>query len=89
MARANRKWYRENLGQLGIDVIKDDLSKRKMPSKDLSDIYWLEHINYDKSKYIIDRILSAMDFSNLKNTVRQKFSDLHLLYDELELFFSL
>lgn len=74
---------------LGINLINDDLEQRKKPSEDLYNIYWLESIHYDKSKKkIMDKILSVLDLSYLKNVVSQKFYDLQTLYQEVDLFFS-
>jgi hypothetical protein len=73
--------------ELGIDLENDDLSKREQPSKDLSDIYWLEAIEYDKSKKIILSILNSMSQKMMHDYVRLKFSDLNNLYSELKNFF--
>lgn len=74
--------------ELEIDVIAGDLAQRLCPSKDLSDIYWLEKIYYDKSRPIVNRILNAIDLRHLKNGVANKFEDLLHFYQEIELFFS-
>lgn len=70
-----------------IDVINDDLSTRKHPSADLSNIYWLENIPYEKRGKIVSNIVSKLDLVFFKNTVGAKFSDLKTLHTELDLFF--
>lgn len=74
--------------ELKIDVINDVLSQRREPSRDLLDAYWLESINYDKSKAIVDQILSVLNKENLKSHVSSKYDDLALFYQEIESFFS-
>lgn len=74
--------------ELNIDVLNDRLDQRTSPAQDLRNIYWLEMINYDKSKKIIETILSSMSFENLKYNVSRKFEDLSRLYQVLDLFFS-
>ncbi len=74
--------------ELHIDVINDDLTQRPRPSEDLSNIYWLEKEEYNKSQTIINKILNALDKIHLKNVVAHKFEDLLRFYKEIELFFS-
>jgi hypothetical protein len=74
--------------ELGLDIIRENLSQRENPAKDLKDIYWLEAIHYDKSRTLISKILDAIDQQHLRDEVSKKFDDLLALYQELELFFS-
>ena len=74
--------------ECGIDVFKDDITQREKPSADLTNIYWLEMIPYDKSNKQVTTLLSAMDFYHLKNTICLKFGDLNNLFSELDHFFS-
>jgi hypothetical protein len=74
--------------EFGIDIINDNLSLRETPAKDLKNIYWLENIEYDKSKQCIDKILSALDIQHLKENISHKFEDLKNFYKELEDFFT-
>jgi len=74
--------------ELGIDLLHENLSQRAIPSKDLANIYWLESIEYDKSKKIVSQILEVLDQSQLRHAVSDNFEDLLTFYCELESFFA-
>jgi hypothetical protein len=73
--------------ELKIDPINDDISQRDSPSKDLSDIYWLANIDYDKSLSLLEKIISLINYQHLKKNISQRFDDLHVLFQRLDLFF--
>lgn len=75
--------------ELEINLLDYDYSSISQPAKVLQDIYWLEKIPYDKSQATVKKILSAIDFEQVRINVSDKFIDLKNLYQVLNEFFEI
>jgi hypothetical protein len=74
--------------ELGFDPSVDDMQMRARPSNDLSNVYWLEKIPYDKSKANVENTLKALDFSRMRFRLIRKFGDLKTLVASFDHLFS-
>ena len=74
--------------QFGFHPANDDMQLRDRPSKDLEDIYFLETINYHKTRQHVERTVNSLDFSIVQNEVANNFDDLGNLVTLLRQFFA-
>lgn len=74
--------------EFGFDPVNDDMQMRDYPSKDLEDIYFLETINYHKTRDHVERIVNTLDFSIVQDEVSAKIDDLQNLVRLIQTFFS-
>lgn len=73
--------------ELGFDPVNDDMQLRDHPAKDLEDAYFLETINYHKTRAHVERTVNSLDFSVVQNELATKIDDLGMLVARLQSFF--
>jgi hypothetical protein len=73
--------------EFGFDPANDDTQLRDHPSKDLEDIYFLETINYHKSREHVERTVNSLDFSIVQKDVAARIDDLGNLVRLIQTFF--
>jgi len=62
--------------ELGFDPVNDDTQLRDHPSKDLEDIYFLETVNYHKTREHVERTVNSLDFSMIQNEISMRIDNL-------------
>nr|VFJ88560.1 MAG: hypothetical protein BECKH772A_GA0070896_1000930 [Candidatus Kentron sp. H]VFJ90614.1 MAG: hypothetical protein BECKH772B_GA0070898_1001030 [Candidatus Kentron sp. H]VFJ96767.1 MAG: hypothetical protein BECKH772C_GA0070978_1000830 [Candidatus Kentron sp. H] len=73
--------------EFGFDPASDHMQLRERPAKDLEDIYFLEAIPYHKTREQVERTVSSLDFSLIRNHVATRIADLGKLVRLIEAFF--
>jgi len=73
--------------EFNFDPETDDMQLRNKPSKDLEDIYFLEIINYHKTRKHVERTVNSLDFSIVQNEVAARIGDLGNLVRIIQTFF--
>lgn len=74
--------------ECGFNPQRDDMQLRDQPSKDLENIYFLEAINYHKTRNQVDRTVNSLDFDAIQDVVSAKIPDLFALIDIVQRFFA-
>jgi len=74
--------------EFGFDPVNDDMQLRDHPSKDLEDIYFLETINYHKTRQHVERTVNSLDFSIVQNELATRIDDLENLVRLVHTFFA-
>ena len=69
---------------LGFNPCTDDISLRTNPASDLSNIYRLVGMRYNKTKANVERTVECIDYSNLYLSVRNRATDLNELMDLID-----
>lgn len=72
----------------GFDPSMDDMQLRDHPSKDLADIYFLEHIEYHKTREHVERTVNILDFGIITRKLTLGIRDLGNLVNTIRHFFS-
>lgn len=73
--------------ECGFDPVNDDMQLRERPSKDLEDVYFLETINYHKTRAHVERTVNSLDFSVVQNELATRIDDLGTFVALLQSFF--
>ena len=72
----------------GFDPGIDDMQLRDHPSKDLEDIYFLENIEYHKTREHVERTVNILDFGIITKKLTLGIRDLGNLVNTIRHFLS-
>lgn len=74
--------------ELGFDPVNDDMQLRHRPSKDLENIYFLETVNYHKTRADVECTVDCLDLAIIQHQIATKIHDLGDLVKQLRTFFN-
>ena len=74
--------------ELGFSPKSEDTQLRDHPAKDLEEIYFLEIINYHKTREHVERTVRSLDFSFIVNELTQRVTDLQNFVNTIHQFIS-
>lgn len=74
--------------ELGFNPLRDDMQLRDRPSSDLADVYFLEALNYHKTREHVERTVNSLNLDVVRDVLSARMPDLGTLICTIQRFFA-